>query len=230
MKTVIVTILLCILLSLLIIGWPMPTSKESFTDQQVANIRQEVAVLKQRIAKIRETRGVGGTGTGAWRFASASGFDILTSDGGSGNSKEFMALPPQFVSDIPLVAVHAKNFPNLKYHWLDILLVHPTTRQIRRGQVYVFDECTNAACPPGSGKTCCTTNARLIKQAVGAPAFLLDLERHGTLRHFGFDLMTSSQGVIAIAFRVLRYENPEIYQQKYKASTGERKGFWGKPR
>ena len=150
-----------------------------------------------------------------------SGFDMLTSDGGSGNAKEFMYMPKAFVDNVVVAAVHEKDWERYKYHMLDVLYWHWESKTVKRGEVYVMDTCVDSACPDGAGSTCCTTNAAAITKVNKAYApFVLDLERHGTMKKFGFDLMGSEQanpGVIAMAFVDKGYRSPKHFQARYSS-------------
>ena len=156
-----------------------------------------------------------------WTMCSGSGFDMLTSDGGSGNAKEFMYMPKAFVDNVVVAAVHEKDWERYKYHMLDVLYWHWESKTVKRGEVYVMDTCVDSACPDGAGSTCCTTNAAAITKVNKAYApFVLDLERHGTMKKFGFDLMGSEQanpGVIAMAFVDKGYRSPKHFQARYSS-------------
>lgn len=154
------------------------------------------------------------------RFASGTGFDILTSDGGKKRSKEYHGIPAKFVQDVCLVAVLDKDWDAYKYKVLEIFVWHWKKKAIVRGTAYVFDTCTDAWCPDQDNDAdCCTKNSSRIREMGAKRPFLLDFERNGSIREFGFDLMgkeTMNPGIVVCAFRVKGKMSPAEYQKKYK--------------
>jgi len=115
------------------------------------------------------------TGCGAWQTGTMSGYDNLdgADDAHPGCLAEYCGTTAAFLNAVPVSSILARDFPNYKYHNVEI------NWNGKIGTVQAWDECANADCPNGE-TTCCTDNAKLY-----GGDFLLDVDRHALQNVFG---------------------------------------------
>lgn len=117
------------------------------------------------------------------QWTSISGYDVTSSD--NGPSGKYMTpefkLNKRFLENVPICAVHQKDWEKYKYHYLLVSVLHPTTKQVKSSVVYVMDFCKDSDCDE-KDMNCCTKNANEF-----GFNFVIDLEKTSCQKKFGFD-------------------------------------------
>jgi len=150
------------------------------------------------------------SGCSAWQTGTLTGYDNLdaTDDPNPGSLNEYSSPNLQaarnFLSNVPVVSIHNRDWASYKYHNINIKLSNGIM-----GTVQSWDECQNADCPDNT-KTCCDTNAAQFNQA---HPFLLDVERQTLARLFQTTSWDSTE--VAVQYQICSSFDPSPIAQRY---------------
>jgi len=123
-------------------------------------------------------------------------------DPNAGSVAEFSGLTDDFYNNVAIASIDSSDWPNDKYHWVDIRYNGQT------GRVGTWDMCRNEDCPDGT--SCCTDN----KQRYASPGYLLDIETRTAQRLFG---IADAENTLSaqIEYRVCGAFEPDEIAEQY---------------
>jgi hypothetical protein len=143
----------------------------------------------------------GASNCGPSIVATMTSYDNLSSDDSHpGCFNDYCGTTPTFLDAVPVVAIHANNWPFDKYHNIEIKRSNGAV-----GIVQSWDFCADEDCPNGS---CCTTNANIF-----GGNYLVDLERRTLQRLFGVTTWDGTREKVTV--RICDSFDPAPIANKY---------------